>query len=510
MIDPQPKLNPLAGEEQIPNPSKTPERDGASPSPVRLEIHDSDEENTLLGPPPPRKELAWAIGIVLLSIFSFSIAHPEEYHFEGLYNVCIALTIWSWRPRWVILTTIATLLLRLISHEVDTLHLIHISSPDTSSSRSPTSRSAALFNLTLGFVVQAMTGTLIWRQVLVQRRLELNQLRASKADWERRHREAQLLTAEQAARAEAQAAEEKAQRRAQDLAKALDEARVAIEQAEEATKRERRVRLREEETRERLRHTTEDLNRVKNLSMALSLALLPKVPTQIAQGQVALATRYFPAEQSLKIGGDFYDVLTLDDTGMRYGLVIGDVAGHGVEAAAQMALVTTTLRAYAASGDAGPGVVMSRLGRAIDGQLDSFVSLVYGVYDASQKSLTYANAGHEPPILIRVGCVPQALNPTGPILGLGIGDTGADYQEVTISLEKGDLLVMLTDGLTEVKAITGQMLDWEGMVALVARRSAQTSDVEAIADTLLSDARAFAAEGKLTDDVALLVARVMK
>jgi len=431
-------------------------------------------------PTPGRRLLPALIIALTLAVFVADLAYLEVLHVGVLFNVCIALTLWSWRPRWVAGVTVATLALRLISY---TLEPYLVADFGSLSSGPPVAEppSVNVFNLVVGITVQALTGALIWRQVEVQKRLEVR-------EWQTR-------------------------RQAQTLKLALDESTEARRQAEgatgdarKATERERAALQREVEARRRERKTLQALERVRDLSLALSRAVLPDVPTHLAGGRVALAARYEPAEQEIQIGGDFYDILTLNEDGTRFGLVIGDVAGHGVEAAAQTALVTTTLRACAFGSEEGPAGVVSRTARTLEGQLASFVSLFYGVYDAATGRLTYANAGHEPPIHIDAVDGPTALKPTGPILGIGLGV--ATFTERQVAMRPGQTLVLMTDGLTEARR-RGEMLDWEGLAEIAARRCAATPVAAGIADGILDDVRSYAARPRLSDDVALLVARVL-
>jgi sigma-B regulation protein RsbU (phosphoserine phosphatase) len=275
-------------------------------------------------------------------------------------------------------------------------------------------------------------------------------------------------------------------------------------QAQEAIQREREARRRETAARERELKASGDLERVKNLSVALHNAVLPAIPRETSGGRIRLGAQYSPAERDILIGGDFYDVLVLDDSGHRVGFVIGDVAGHGVEAAAQTALVTTTLRAYAMDSGDTPVQIMTRTARLIDTMLASFVSLFFGIYDVRTHVLTYANAGHEPPMVIfrNRPQFPEALGPTGSILGVGM----VDFEEASISIGPGDVLVMLTDGLTEVRTGADTMLGWDGVAAIASERAMHLDDAQMVADGIVSDVRWVSHNQRLSDDVALLVA----
>ncbi len=413
--------------------------------------------------------LGWAIALLTLVVFAVDCLTGENLHVGILFNVCIGLTLWSWRPRWVIRLTATTMILRLAAHYFDpAAH--HDSSPFVD-----------VFNLVIGLTVQALTGALIWRHVHVQQDLE-----------ERQH---------------------EVQHQAVVLAAALEDARRATREAQEAAAREhlaadgeRAARLKEVETRRRERLLFHDLERVKGLSVALHRAVLPDVPASVAGGRLRLSARYAPAEKQMEIGGDFYDLFALDSEGTRYGLVIGDVAGHGVDAAAQTALVTTTLRTCVFESKEGPAQILSRTARALEGQLTSFVSAVYAVYDTSTRMLTWANAGHEPPIIVRGDGrgAPVPMSPTGSLLGIGLDD----FTEEQMLLEPGHTLIMITDGLVEARTEANVMLGWDGLASIAARRAAALAETDGIADGILEDTRAFAGSRRINDDIALLVARV--
>lgn len=413
--------------------------------------------------------LGITIALLTLVVFGMDCLTGEDLHVGILFNVCIGLTLWSWRPRWVIRLTALTMALRLIAHAAD---------PSIQHELNPF---VDMFNLVTGLTVQGLTGALIWRHVHVQQDLE--------------ERQAEV------------------QQQAVVLASALEDARRAAGEAQEAAAREhqaaegeRAARLKEVETRRRERLLFHDLERVKGLSVALHRAVLPEVPAAVAGGRLALSARYVPAEKQMEIGGDFYDLFALEGDGARWGLVIGDVAGHGVDAAAQTALVTTTLRTCVFESKEGPAKILARTARALEGQLASFVSAVYAVYDADTRILTWANAGHEPPIVVRGDGkgVPTALSPTGSLLGIGLDD----FTEQQMTLEPGHTLVMITDGLVEARTEENAMLGWDGLSEIAARHAAAWGGTDAVADGILEDARAFAGSRRISDDIALLVARV--
>jgi sigma-B regulation protein RsbU (phosphoserine phosphatase) len=147
-----------------------------------------------------------------------------------------------------------------------------------------------------------------------------------------------------------------------------------------------------------------------------------------------------------EVGGDFYDAIRLQDG--KTGLVIADVSGKSVPAALYMALSRTIIRAMAGWH---PRVsrTLADTNAMILSQSDSgmFVTLFYGVLDEEKHALTYANAGHNPPLLLRAGSDEFIrLMPTGIALG-AVDDM--EYGEETVVIGPGDLLVLYTDGVTE-------------------------------------------------------------
>jgi serine phosphatase RsbU (regulator of sigma subunit) len=239
----------------------------------------------------------------------------------------------------------------------------------------------------------------------------------------------------------------------------------------------------------------------------LHKAVLKSIPASLGNGKVKFGSQYLPAERDILIGGDFYDVIELGPFGNRIAMVIGDVAGHGVEAAAQTSMVLTALRAYSVDAGLSPSRILTRTVKIIEPHLESFVSLFFGIYDINTRRLVYSNAGHEPPILFRKGHSknPIALNPTGAIFGIGLND----YDEASVEFDSGDVIVLLTDGLTEVRTHGGEMLGWDGIASIASSRVANYSDAQKIADGIVSDARWVSKHERLADDIALLVAMAL-
>lgn len=184
--------------------------------------------------------------------------------------------------------------------------------------------------------------------------------------------------------------------------------------------------------------------RERSTALMLQHQLLPATVPQV--DGLDLAVRYLPGEANSHAGGDWYDVFPLD--GERVGLVVGDVTGHGVMAAAAMGQLRIAVLAYALAGDE-PAAVVERVDALLDRLGNSEIAtMVYIVANPADGQLTLVNAGHPPPLVI---------DPEGsawPVRGghgrlLGISDTnGARSPEVT-RLRPGGYLLLYTDGLIE-------------------------------------------------------------
>ncbi|MGW3244828.1 SpoIIE family protein phosphatase [Streptomyces sp. NPDC001070] len=232
------------------------------------------------------------------------------------------------------------------------------------------------------------------------------------------------------------------------------------------------------------------------LAHSLQSGLLPHTLPSLPGLEVA--ARYLPATSGMEVGGDFYDLIRLNDTCVA--AVIGDVQGHNVNAAALMGQVRTAVHAHATAG-ASPDQVLSRTNRLLD-ELDTglFTSCLYAHVQLAEGVLRLASAGHPPALLRRPdGRTDILTQPPGLLLGI---DPDAEYPTTTLTLPPGAVLALYTDGLVE---IPGGDLD-EAIAALAVALSAhgrlpldELAEALVHCDGLATDR---------TDDTALLLLRV--
>ncbi|MYQ43656.1 SpoIIE family protein phosphatase [Streptomyces sp. SID4985] len=229
----------------------------------------------------------------------------------------------------------------------------------------------------------------------------------------------------------------------------------------------------------------------RNTALALQRSLLPSSPPETTGLEVA--SRYQPAGAAGEVGGDWFDVIPV--AGGKTALVVGDVMGSGINAAAAMGLLRTATITLA-SLDLDPAALLERLDKATSALDDSIATCVYAVYDPKLRQCRIASAGHLPPVRVRPGHPPELLRlPTG--VPLGVGDVG--FSAVTVSFEPGDELVLYTDGLVETRC---HSLD-ERLDLLLSLLDTPGRPLEEVCDLLLD--RLYDAENH--DDVAVLIAR---
>jgi Stage II sporulation protein E (SpoIIE)/GAF domain len=242
----------------------------------------------------------------------------------------------------------------------------------------------------------------------------------------------------------------------------------------------------------------ERLERELELARQVQQSMLPHI-FPLAPG-LDFWVRSEPARQ---VGGDFYDVFLLDGT--RVGVVIADVSDKGMPAALFMALTRSLLLAEARR-ERSPYVVLQRVHRLLLelSQSDQFVTLFYGVIDASTHTLSYVRAGHERPLLLRAGMT-QALAGEGTILGALDADE-LRLSEEQMSLQSGDRLVLYTDGLIDGLSPEGEAFG-RGRLKRLLEEQTHLSLAE-MCEAVFAALRAHQGDTEQYDDMTLLAVEV--
>ncbi|MEW2304255.1 SpoIIE family protein phosphatase [Streptomyces sp. NPDC006655] len=232
---------------------------------------------------------------------------------------------------------------------------------------------------------------------------------------------------------------------------------------------------------------------VRNTALTLQRSLLPDHPPH--HTGLELASRYQPAQATSEVGGDWYDVIPL--AGDRTALVVGDVMGNGIDAAATMGRLRTATCAYADL-ELPPAAVLQHLDKITCDLEHYIVTCLYAVYDPHTRRCEMANAGHMPPALVHPGAAPTLLElPAAAPLGVG----GIPFETRSVELAEGDLLVLYTDGLVETRR---HPID-DRLDVLLGFLEEPCRPLEEICDLLLHGLR----HPDDHDDVALLVARAL-
>jgi serine phosphatase RsbU (regulator of sigma subunit) len=236
----------------------------------------------------------------------------------------------------------------------------------------------------------------------------------------------------------------------------------------------------------------------RDIAETLQRGLLPE--RLDAPPGARLAARYWPADDASLIGGDFYDAFRIDDH--RWGIVIGDVCGNGIEAAALTGLARHTIRTASRDGRS-PADVLLAVHRAMtDHQPSTFASVCFIVYETTDLTgppdgtLTVALGGHPQPLLVRDGRT-TAIGRPGTVVGM----VEPVIVDAAVGVQPGDLLVLYTDGVTDAPA--DQAVTMEELVDLV---STDDTDVDGLADAIGTRTRARRLSGS-SDDTALLLIR---
>lgn len=254
---------------------------------------------------------------------------------------------------------------------------------------------------------------------------------------------------------------------------------------------------------ENARLTTQLIERQKlekelELARSIQVALLPKKPPE-APG-VSFAAMSVPAR---KVGGDYYDFFELSDG--RIALVVADVSGKGMPAAILTATIRASLRMET---HVHPDLPLSQLMAAVntwtckDVSNNMFVTLFFGIFDPQRRTFEYSNAGHLPPLLFKRDGSYRQLVAGGCFLGIM---EFVDYETENLEVEKGDTLLVLTDGVTDTHNAQKQVFGMERVIATVQRNLHLPP--EELRDELYEATLLFRGPEEQFDDVTILIAR---
>lgn len=264
-----------------------------------------------------------------------------------------------------------------------------------------------------------------------------------------------------------------------------------------------------------LRHRQEERRLQRQLALASDVQrrMLPKSPPQ--NERLDLAASWEP---SLELSGDFFDFIELDGEGRaegarRIGMVVGDVVGKGIAAALLMSHVRASLLAHV-SRDASPSQVLASVNDDLcrDSLPNEFVTLWFGVVDPESLELTYASAGHDPPLLLRAptdehGEEAIALRSNGMLAGVLPGQA---FSEERRTLRAGDTLAMFTDGMTDARNFEEERYGRDRLVRSIVDAVHGSPEISAaqLVKEVVWGVRRFAGLAKMPDDQTIVAMRV--
>jgi serine phosphatase RsbU (regulator of sigma subunit) len=232
----------------------------------------------------------------------------------------------------------------------------------------------------------------------------------------------------------------------------------------------------------------------RHVTLELQRAILPLHEAPFDLPGLRAVVRYLPASADSRVGGDWY--ITAEMPGGSVLLAIGDVAGHGLDAAAGMARLRGALAGLAITG-ASPERLVGWLNDLVHHVApEHTASVMAGYFDPVSRDLTWAQAGHPPPLLVRGSCARPLGQPAGILLGAG----RSGYEAMTVRLEAADIVLLYSDGLVERRH---RSLD-EGL-SMLARAAAGISDPEQLIAAVLDALSSADSE----DDTCLVALRVL-
>ncbi|ADU63950.1 MAG: SpoIIE family protein phosphatase [Pseudodesulfovibrio sp.] len=249
-----------------------------------------------------------------------------------------------------------------------------------------------------------------------------------------------------------------------------------------------------------LTNTTAAKERIESelrIAREIQMGILPKLfPAFPDRTEFEVFASIEPAKE---VGGDLYDFFFVDDT--HFCFLVGDVSGKGVPAAFFMAVTKTLLKVVAEKG-LDPGQILSKVNADLASENEScmFVTLFLAIIDIETGETRYANAGHNPPILLPCGGEPQWVPPFGePVAGIM---DGMEYSTKTMTMEPGDILFIYTDGVTEAMDPEQTLYSEDRLMRTVAEIPDRLAP--ALVKTVNDSVLRFARGAEQSDDITML------
>jgi len=248
----------------------------------------------------------------------------------------------------------------------------------------------------------------------------------------------------------------------------------------------------------------ERLDKELEIGAEIQRQLLPRNKPTIPS--LDIAAQCLPAG---RVGGDYYDFIPTQKSGGNWGIVIGDVMGKGVPAGLIMTMTRGMLRAEVLNGHP-PRLILEHLNSLMYEDLEHahrFVTMFYAEYDTRDKLLSYSNAAHVPPLLWRSHTnTVQALDTLGALVGF---EPHSRYEQRSCSLQKGDVLLLYTDGITEAPNARGERFDEENLRCALRWACQHYGTAQEILEHIIGQVRQFMGQtAQLEDDMTLLIIRV--
>lgn len=242
-------------------------------------------------------------------------------------------------------------------------------------------------------------------------------------------------------------------------------------------------------------------SREYRIAETLQSTLIGTIPDRL--GGLTLGNKYLSALDEARVGGDLFDAVALPNG--KVALMIADVSGKGIQAAMHTAMIRYMARAFIFQWPDSPATALNMLNRAIINYFENMaiVTVFCAIIDPKTGLLVYANAGHPPAIAITHSSKQQImLYRTG--IPIGYADD-FEYEERTVNLSPGDLLLLYTDGIIEARQAGGDVLSVEGLQEILFRHT--NLGPQEMVEVVCEETKRFA-EGNFRDDIAIIAAAI--